>query len=81
MPYGEKTKEELLEYADQIFDFFIKKGAKAVVIACNTMSSVVYDIIRDKYDIKIYPIKYPMAARPTRRIFPLYLRACPTFQT
>ncbi len=56
MPYGEKTKEELLEYADQIFDFFIKKGAKAVVIACNTMSSVVYDIIRDKYDIKIYPI-------------------------
>ncbi len=56
MPYGEKTKEELLEYADKIFDFFIKKDAKAVVMACNTTSSVIYDTIKDKYNIKIYPL-------------------------
>ena len=56
MPYGEKTKEELLEYADKIFDFFIKKDAKAVVMACNTTSSVIYDTIKNKYNLKIYPI-------------------------
>ena len=56
MPYGEKTKEELLEYADKIFEFFLKKDAKAVVMACNTTSSVIYDTIKNKYDLKIYPI-------------------------
>ena len=56
MPYGEKTKEELLEYADKIFDFFIQKRAKAVVMACNTTSSVIYDTLKDKYNLKIYPV-------------------------
>lgn len=56
MPYGEKTPEQLLEYADKILKFFIEKGAKAVVMACNTTSSVIYDSIKDKYGIKIYPV-------------------------
>lgn len=56
MPYGEKTKAELLVYADKIFDFFIQKDAKAVVMACNTTSSVIYDDIKNRYNIKIYPI-------------------------
>ena len=56
MPYGEKTPEQLLEYADKILKFFIEKGAKAVVMACNTTSSVIYDRIKDKYGVKIYPV-------------------------
>lgn len=56
MPYGEKTKDELLSYANRILDFFVQKNAKAVVMACNTTSSMIYDQIKDKYDIKIYPI-------------------------
>ncbi|MBE7709257.1 MAG: glutamate racemase [Cyanobacteria bacterium SIG32] len=56
MPYGEKTEAELLEYADNIFNFFLSKNVKAVVMACNTTSSVIYDKIKDKYNVKIYPI-------------------------
>ena len=56
MPYGEKTEAQLVEYTCKIFDFFEEKGAKAVVMACNTTSSVVYDKIKDKYPFKIYPI-------------------------
>lgn len=56
MPYGEKTKEQLLQYADEIFSFFKTKNAKAVVMACNTTSSVIYDDVKDKYDFKIYPV-------------------------
>ncbi|MFR1673099.1 MAG: glutamate racemase, partial [Candidatus Gastranaerophilaceae bacterium] len=33
MPYGEKTEEQLIEYADKIFKFFETKNAKAVVMA------------------------------------------------
>ena len=56
MPYGEKTETELLEYADNIFRFFESKNAKAVVMACNTTSSVIYDKVKDKYNFKIYPV-------------------------
>lgn len=56
MPYGEKSEAELLEYADTIIKFFIKHNAKAVVMACNTTSSVIYDKIKNKYGVKIYPI-------------------------
>ena len=55
-PYGEKTKEQLIEYAENIFDFFLKKDVKAVVMACNTTSAIAYESLKDKYDVKIYPI-------------------------
>jgi glutamate racemase len=55
-PYGEKSKEELLKIVNKIFKFFEQKDIKAVVMACNTTSANVYDIIKDKYPFKIYPI-------------------------
>lgn len=56
MPYGEKTREELIEIARKIFDFFAARNVKAVVMACNTTSAMTYDILKDDYDFKIYPI-------------------------
>lgn len=56
IPYGEKTKEQLIGYADEIFKFFEQKGAKAVVMACNTTSATVYETLKDNYSFKIYPI-------------------------
>lgn len=56
MPYGEKSKEQLLEYADKIFRFFEDLNAKAVVMACNTTSAVTYNTLKDNYDFKVYPI-------------------------
>lgn len=56
MPYGEKTEEQLIEFADRILKFFESKHAKAVVIACNTSSAIAYEKLKDKYNFKIYPI-------------------------
>lgn len=56
LPYGDKTKEQLVEISAKIFDFFKAKNVKAVVMACNTTSAVTYDILKSKYDFKIYPI-------------------------
>lgn len=56
LPYGNKTKEELIGFARKILDFFKAKGVKAVVIACNTSSALAYETIKDEYDFKIYPI-------------------------
>ena len=56
LPYGNKTKEELVEITKNIFDYFRTRNVKAVVMACNTTSAVTYDIIRNEYDFKIYPL-------------------------
>lgn len=56
LPYGNKTKEELISYARFILDFFQEQNVKAVIIACNTSSSAAYDSIKDSYGFKIYPI-------------------------
>lgn len=52
-PYGTKNKEEIIERCIQICDFFISKNVKAIVIACNTATSVAAAILREKYDIPI----------------------------
>lgn len=57
-PYGEKRKEEVLEYIDQIMKFFIEKKCKAVVFACNTATALTIDKMREKYkDIIIIGIE------------------------
>ncbi len=61
MPYGEKTKDELLKYSENIFRFFEQKGAKAVVMACNTTSSVIYDEVKDRYGFKLFPVVQSVA--------------------
>ena len=56
LPYGEKSKDELMKIGKKIFDFFSDKNVKAVVMACNTTSALLYDEIKDKYSFKIYPV-------------------------
>lgn len=56
MPYGEKTEQQLIAFADKIFRFFEQQNVKAVVMACNTTSAVTYDKLKNNYNFKIYPI-------------------------
>lgn len=56
VPYGTKTPEELEFFVDKIMNFFIEKNVKAVVIACNTVSAVLYGKMLTKYNIPIYPV-------------------------
>lgn len=56
LPYGNKSQAELVNISTKIFDFFKLKKVKAVVMACNTTSALTYEILKDKYDFKIYPV-------------------------
>ena len=49
-PYGTKSADEIRELTKKNADILIEKGAKAIVIACNTATSVAADSLR-----KIYP--------------------------
>lgn len=63
LPYGDKSKEELIKITSNIFDFFKSKKVKAVVMACNTTSALTYDVLNPKYDFKIYPIVQTVAQK------------------
>lgn len=48
-PYGEKTTEVLLQYTSDIIEFFKSQNCKLVVLACNTTSCTVLDLLKQKY--------------------------------
>ncbi len=53
VPYGTKTEEEIKQYTDEITEFLLKKQVDAIVIACNTATSVAVAGLRKKYNIPI----------------------------
>ncbi|MGN0482437.1 MAG: glutamate racemase [Lachnospiraceae bacterium] len=53
VPYGEKTKEEVIDYVEEAVQFMVKQGIKAIVIACNTATSVAISHLRQEYDFPI----------------------------
>lgn len=56
LPYGDKSKEELIEITRGIFKFFELHKVKAVIMACNTTSALIYESVKSLYDYKIYPL-------------------------
>ena len=52
-PYGEKTKDEILELAKRGVRTLTDKHAKAVVVACNTATSAAIDELRREYSMPI----------------------------
>ena len=59
VPYGNKSNETVIKYSKKILDFFISKNTKAVVIACNTASSVAYGELKKKYDVPLFDVVHP----------------------
>ena len=47
LPYGEKSRESIYRFSKNIIKFLVNKDCKAIVIACNSASSVM-----DKYLLK-----------------------------
>lgn len=52
-PYGIKPKEEVKAYIYQAADFIAGKGVKALVVACNTATSVAIGDLRDRFDFPV----------------------------
>ena len=57
VPYGSKTNNQIKEYVENSVKFLIKKDVKAIVIACNTATSVEIDSLRKKYTLPIIGIE------------------------
>lgn len=53
VPYGEKTREQVRGYIDEIIAFMIKNQVDAIVIACNTATSVATKEYRSQFPLPI----------------------------
>lgn len=53
VPYGPKPKEEVKKYIFNAVEFLVQQDVKAIVIACNTATSVAIKDLRVKYSIPI----------------------------
>ncbi|NLT14535.1 MAG: glutamate racemase, partial [Clostridiales bacterium] len=53
VPYGTKTKEEVRGYVLGAADFLVRQGAGALVVACNTATSVAIEDLRRDYCIPV----------------------------
>ena len=53
VPYGEKTEEQVKGFVDEIIKFLIMKDVDAIVIACNTATSVATKEYREGFPVPI----------------------------
>lgn len=61
VPYGSKSKDNIIRYSRQIIHFLQTKGVKAIVIACNTASALALDAVKDEFNIPIIGVVEPGA--------------------
>lgn len=48
-PYGEKSKEYIIERTRAITDFLLERGADIIVVACNTATAAAIKTLREQY--------------------------------
>ena len=53
VPYGTKSPEEVSRFVDEAFRFLIAQKVSAIVVACNTATSVAVKKMREKYSLPI----------------------------
>lgn len=56
IPYGDKSKEEIINLTYKMTDFLVNQKCKMIIIACNTISACSYHILKQKYDIPIIEV-------------------------
>lgn len=50
-PYGEKSKEYIIDRARHITEFLLKEGADIIVVACNTATAAAIKTLRTEYSV------------------------------
>lgn len=59
-PYGNKSKETVERYTLEDAAFLLSHGATSLVVACNTVSALAIDVLRQRYpDVPIFDVIGP----------------------
>ncbi len=58
-PYGSKSAETIRKYAMENSKFLLAKGAKMIIVACNSAASVASDLLRETFPVPIFEVITP----------------------
>jgi glutamate racemase len=58
-PYGPKSPETIINYSIRNTEFLLEKGAKLIIIACNSASSVATTALRARFQVPIIEVISP----------------------
>ena len=61
VPYGSKTPQEIIAINEEIFSYFIGRGVKMVIVACNTSSAIALEHSKNKFTLPIIGVIGPGA--------------------
>lgn len=61
VPYGSKSNDTVIEYSLEDAKFLMQKNVKAIVVACNTASSVAIEVLKNAFDVPIIGMIEPGA--------------------
>lgn len=61
-PYGTKSAQTVIGYSISNIEFLLRQGAKVIVIACNTASSVATAQVLERYAVPIFEVITPAVA-------------------
>ena len=61
VPYGSKSKDNIIQFSRQIIRVLQTENVKAIVIACNTASALALDEMQQEFDLPILGVVKPGA--------------------
>ena len=61
VPYGNRSREELIQFGGEIVTFLMEQGAEAIVVACNTSSATALPVLREQFVIPMIGMVEPGA--------------------
>jgi len=70
-PYGEKSKEEIIQISVKNTEYLLSRGCKIIVVACNTASTNAVQYLREKFDvpfIRVQPAIKPAALNSKTKV-------------
>ena len=56
-PYGDKSKDKIIEYCIKNTEILLNQNAKIIVVACNTATTNAIKVLRDRYTIPFIGIE------------------------
>jgi glutamate racemase len=60
-PYGSKSADTIIRYCINNTEFLMRRGAKMIVIACNTASSYAYEAVQSRFQMPVFEVIGPGA--------------------
>lgn len=59
VPYGNRSEETIKRFSKECIEFLDKKDIKTLIIACNTVSAVAIDMLKEIFDMYILGVIVP----------------------